>query len=94
MIYFLPTDRPYRQAVVDTMKAMMVRLQRFFGQQMESHGYGYTTFRYEADADGEPVVHRLDGAHADRYYDHSTSSTVGKGRSGTRMIRPTSFCSS
>ena len=76
LIYFLPTDRPYRQAVVDTMKAMMVRLQRFFGQQMESHGYGYTTFRYEADADGEPVVHRLDGAHADRYYDHSTSSTV------------------
>ncbi len=78
MIYFLPTDRPYRQSVVDTMKARMVRLQRFFGQQMESHGYGYMTFRYEADEDGEPVVHRLDGAHADRYYDHSTSSPVEK----------------
>ena len=76
MIYFLPNDRPYRQAVVDTMKAMMVRLQRFFGQQMESHGYGYTTFRYEADADGEPVVHRLDGAHADRYYDNRMTETV------------------
>ena len=78
LIYFLPNDRPYRQSVVDTMKAMMVRLQRFFGQQMESHGYGYMTFRYEADADGEPVVHRLDGAHADRYYDHSTSTKVSK----------------
>ena len=76
LIYFLPNDRPYRQSVVDTMKAMMVRLQAFFGQQMESHGYGYTTFRYEADADGEPVVHRLDGAHANRYYYDRTSSTV------------------
>ena len=78
MIYFLPTDRPYRQAVVDTMKAMMVRLQAWYGQQMESHGYGYTTFRYEADADGEPVVHRVDGAHVNRYYYDSTSSTVDK----------------
>ena len=77
MIYFLPDDRPYQQAVVDTMKAMMVRLQAWFGQQMESHGYGYTTFRYEADADGEPVVHRLDGAHANRYYYDRTASTVG-----------------
>ena len=76
MIYFLPTDRPYRQAVVDTMKARMVRLQRFFGQQMESHGYGYMTFRYEADASGEPVVHRLDGEHADRYYHDRTTTTV------------------
>ena len=76
MIYFLPTDRPYRQAVVDTMKARMVRLQAWYGQQMESHGYGYMTFRYEADEDGEPVVHRLDGEHADRYYDNRMTETV------------------
>ena len=30
MIYFLPNDRPYRQSVVDTMKARMVRLQAWF----------------------------------------------------------------
>ncbi len=68
MIYFLPNDRPYRQSLVDTMKAWMVRLQRLFGEQMEAHGYGYTTFRYEADGYGAPVVHRLDGAHANNYY--------------------------
>ena len=78
MIYFLPNDRPYRQSVVDTMKARMVRLQAFFGQQMEAHGYGYMTFRYETDADGEPKVHRLDGAHADRYYHDDTSEWVTK----------------
>ena len=76
MIYFLPNDRPFRQSVVDTMKARMVRLQAWFGQQMESHGYGYMTFRYEADADGDPVVHRLDGDHGDAYYLSETSVGV------------------
>ena len=77
MIYFLPNDRPFRQAVVDTMKARMVRLQAWFGQQMAAHGYGYMTFRYEADADGEPVVHRLDGDHGDTYYSVAFSPDGG-----------------
>ena len=72
LIYFLPNDRPYRQAVVDSMKVMMRRMQRFFGEQMASHGYGYRTFRYEADAGGEPLVHRVDGEHGDAYYIHDT----------------------
>ena len=76
MIYFLPNDRPYRQSVVDTMKAMMKKMQAWYGQQMEAHGYGYMTFRYEADADGEPVVHRVDGAHGNAYYLKNTSNSV------------------
>ncbi len=76
MIYFLPNDRPYRQSVVDTMKATMVRLQAWFGEQMASHGYGYMTFRYEADADGAPVVHRVDAEHGDEYYLRETITDV------------------
>ena len=68
MIYFLPNDRPFRQVVVDTMKAWMPRLQRLFAVQMASHGYGYKTFRYEKDVDGHPLVHRVDGDHADAHY--------------------------
>ena len=68
MIYFLPNDRPFRQAEVDTMKARMPRLQRLFAVQMASHGYGYMTFRYEKDVDGHPLVHRVDGDHADAHY--------------------------
>ena len=76
MIYFLPDDRPYRQAVVDTMKATMRRMQRFFGQQMAAHGYGHMTFRYETDAGGDPVVHRMDGDHGDAHYLNETSFHV------------------
>ena len=76
MFYFLPNDRPYRQSVVDTMKARMVRMQTLFAVQMAAHGYGYMTFRYEADADGGPVVHRVDGEHDEAYYFQSTRSRM------------------
>ena len=68
LIYFLPNDRPYRQAVVDSMKRVIVEAQTFFAGQMAAHGYGPMTFRYEKDVDGEPLVHRLDAEHDDAYY--------------------------
>ena len=68
MIYFLPNDRAYRPEVVQNMKDMIRRLQTFFEEQMQAHGYGEKTFRFETDAKGEPKVHRLDGLHSDRYY--------------------------
>lgn len=76
MIYFLPNDRPFRQVVVDTMKAWMPRLQRLFAVQMAAHGYGYMTFRYEKDVDGHPLVHRVDGEHADAHYLDDTYTDV------------------
>ncbi len=68
MIYFSPNDQPYRQEVVDEMKAVILRVQTFYGEQMEAHGYGNLTFRFETDAQGEPVVHRVDGKHPSSYY--------------------------
>ena len=40
MIYFLPNDRPFRQEVVDEMKAVIRRVQTFYAEQMQAHGYG------------------------------------------------------
>ena len=68
MIYFLPNDRPYRPEVVQNMKDMIRTLQTFFADQMETHGYGRKTFRFETDDKGEPKVHRVDGLHSDSYY--------------------------
>ena len=76
MFYFLPNDRPYRQEVVDTMKTMIKQTQTLFAQQMAAHGYGYRTFRYETDADGEPLAHRVDGEQGDGYYLTSTWERV------------------
>ena len=48
MIYFLPNDRPYRAAAVDTMKVRMRQAQDFFAREMGAHGHGNTIVRFEA----------------------------------------------
>ena len=76
MIYFLPNDRPFRQEVVDSMKVAIRQIQTFYVEQMQAHGYGNKTFRFETDAQDEPLVHRMDGQHSDSHYLDNTSLTV------------------
>ena len=76
MIYFLPNDRPFRQEVVDSIKVTIRQIQTFFAEQMQAHGYGNKTFRFEIDSEGEPVVHRVDGQHLDEHYFDDTTGTV------------------
>ena len=68
MIYFLPNNRPFRQEIVDSMKVAIRQIQTFYADQMEAHGHGRKTFRFETDAQGEPLIHRVDGQHPDSYY--------------------------
>ena len=76
MIYFLPNDRSFRAEVVDSMKTSIRRIQTFYADQMEARGYGRKTFRFETDAEGEPLVHRTDGQHSDSHYLGNTSANV------------------
>ena len=76
MIYFLPNDREYRSSIVDSMKTAIKQVQTFYAEQMRAHGYGDKTFRFETDAQGEPLVHRMDGQHTDRYYHDTSGSTI------------------
>ena len=76
MIYFLPSDRPFRQEVVDSMKTTIRQIQTFFRDQMRANGYGGMTFRFETDAGGNPMVHRVDGQYSDSHYLDHTSNTV------------------
>ena len=50
------------------MKDEIQRIQRFYAQQMQAHGYGNNTFRFESDAQGTPVIHRVDGERTDNDY--------------------------
>ena len=76
MIYFLPNDRPFRQEVVDSMKTTIRQIQTFFRDQMRANGYGDMTFRFETDAGGNPMVHRVDGQYSDSHYLDDTVGTV------------------
>ena len=68
LVYFLPNDQDFRPEVVQRMKDEIHRLQTFYRGQMQAHGHGAKTFRVETDAQGEPVVHRVDGKHRNSYY--------------------------
>ena len=68
LIYFRPNDRPYRQEVVDSMKTVIQHTQTFYTEQMLSHGYEETTFHFETDEQGEPLIHILNGQYSDSHY--------------------------
>ena len=76
LIYFLPNDRPFRVEVVDAMKAVIRHVQTFYAEQMQVHGYGDGTFRFETDEQSEPIVYRMDGQHPDSHYLDDTQNTV------------------
>ena len=68
LFYFLPNDRPYRAEVVEAMKTGILEVQSFYANQMAAHGYGNKTFQLETDAQGVPIVHRVDGDYSDSHY--------------------------
>ena len=76
LIYFLSNDRPYRADVVQQMKDEIHRVQTFYAEQMEQHGFGRKTFTFETDATGQAMVHRVDGQFTDSYYHRDTSHKV------------------
>ena len=76
MIYFLSTDREFRADVVEQMKMEIRTVQKFFADQMKSHGYGEAAFQFETDAGGEPVVHRVDAQHTFARYDFGGDSDL------------------
>ena len=75
LIYFLPNDRPYRAEMVQRMKDEILKIQVFYAESMKAHGYNMT-FKIETDAQGKPVVHRVDGQQSEIYYVDDTSYTV------------------
>ena len=78
LFYFLPNDRRLRLHVVQGIRDEMRRVQAWFGEQMEAHGFGYRTFRLETDDEGDPLVHLVDGQYPDSHYIDGTWALAGE----------------
>ncbi|MYK19846.1 hypothetical protein F4055_17035, partial [Candidatus Poribacteria bacterium] len=76
IIYFLPSDRPFDVNVVRQMKNTILNVQIFYAEQMQAHGYGKKTFRFETNRQGEPRIHRVNGKHPFRHYDNTLGTAV------------------
>ena len=68
LIYFLPRDRQPQPFMDGKLDALIKSVQQSYAEQMENHGFGRRTFRYETDAAGNAVVHLIEGKFDDAYY--------------------------
>lgn len=63
LAYIRASDLPPRpkEHVDAEIDSMIKKAQRFFADEMERHGFGRKTFQFEADANGNAIVHHVNG---------------------------------
>ena len=78
LIYFLPSGREPRPNIDADMDALIKVVQEGYARNMERHGFGGKTFRFETDTTGKAVVHHVNGQFTAAYYEPETSNKVMK----------------
>ena len=68
VIYFLPNDRAPRPDIDENLDREIKKVQLYFANQLEAHGFERKSFRIETDRFGTAVVHHVVGQHGDVYY--------------------------
>ena len=76
VIYFVPSDRSFSATVEDSIKRAVRQVRTFFAEQMKAHGFGLDAINIEAGDDGDPMIHRVTGQHADDHYADNTHFRV------------------
>ncbi len=75
-IYFLPTDLLPQTDIQEQIDKILREAQTFFADEMERHGYGRKSFKYEKNSNGTAKVYLFEGKTTDEYYRKSTNSRV------------------
>ena len=68
IIYFLANDRAPEQDIDAKLNTLIKRIQKFYADEMERHGFGRKTFALETDEHGNAVVHHVNGEFASSHY--------------------------
>ncbi len=76
LVYFLPSDRPYRSDSVTGLGPLTKDAQRVYADRMHKHGFGGKTFTIETDTNGKPLIHQVKGKFTEEYYFSNTGYKV------------------
>lgn len=76
LIYLLPNDRQPQPDIDMKLDVLIKKVQRFYADEMERHGYGRKTFRFESDNNGNVIVHHVDGLYNDFYYRSNVGANI------------------
>ncbi len=77
LIYFIPSDRTPQPDIDTKIDALIKETQQFFADEMERHGYSRKTFRFEADENGNAIVHHIKSPDDDKHYHNWVGDTSG-----------------
>ena len=61
LIYFVPNGLTPQRDMNTKIDTLIKKVQTFYADEMERHGFGRKTFVFEADSVGNAVVHRVNG---------------------------------
>ena len=76
IIYFVPRGRSPQQGIWTKLDRLIRDVQRFYADQMQTHGFGRKTFTFETDENAETLVWHIDGQFRDWYYHTDTRTKV------------------
>ena len=68
LIYFVPSDLSPQTDIDKKIDSLIQKVQEIYASQMEYHGFGRKTFRYETDVNGKAIIHHVKGKFKDVYY--------------------------
>ena len=68
VVYFVPKDRVPDPNMDTKLDTMVKDIQKFYADEMERHGFGSKTFKFETDENGNVKVHQVKGIHNDADY--------------------------
>ena len=72
LIYFVPSGRTPDPDINAKFDKLIKDVQTFFADEMERHEFSRKTFVFEADSDGNAVVHHINGNFSDVHYNMGT----------------------
>ena len=78
VVYFVPRDRPVQRNISTKLDTQIKKVQRFYTEQMEEHGYRGKTFNLENDTSGKLIVYHIIGNFNDAYYHTDTLRKVSE----------------
>ena len=77
-VYFVPSDAEVNEINKPKFGELLKDAQRFYQQQMLAHGYGKKTFRLEADATDNVILHQVRGRFTHEHYGKNQFSILNE----------------
>ena len=75
LIYFVPSDRQPQPDMDTKFDRLIKEIQQGYEDLMEAHGFGKKTFLFETDANGNAVVHTVNGRYPEKHYNETVNHT-------------------